>query len=435
MQSGESLMAPFALPPKTKVILAVSGGVDSMSLLTLLAPLTPQIALTVATFDHALRPESASEQAAVVAFCQQLGVPVVTGQWSQGPARAGEAAAREARFAFLTQVARNRGAAFIVTAHHADDQLETILFRLARSGHATSLQGIRPRQSWRGLTILHPLLAVSKATLQAYALAHHVPFATDPTNQDDGLARNRLRHQVVPVLKDLNPQVLRHTRRLTQEMTGLTLLAERQMAELLARASVSERLVDWTSLLAEPAGVQSLALAHWLTAQGCQTTQATQAAILRALEVGHGSHLFMANHATIEVQYHRLQIRDNGKLPPAASAGQVVTLANWQPFEGGEIGVFKRLPPATLAWARVPLTPLTLRHRRPGDFVQLANGQHKLLRRLLIDQKVPQDLRQSLWLATVGSQVYWVMNAAFAQLFHGPQTDILQAVLAYRRGS
>lgn len=435
MQSGESLMAPFALPPKTKVILAVSGGVDSMSLLTLLAPLIPQITLTVATFDHALRPESAFEQAAVVAFCQQLGVPVQTGRWSTTVAAASEDDAREARFAFLTQVAKREGASFIVTAHHADDQLETILFRLARSGHAASLQGIRPSQSWRGLTILHPLLAVSKATLQTYALTHHVPYATDPTNRDDGLARNRLRHEVVPVLKAVNPQVLPHTHRLTQEMTGLTLLAERQMAALLAQASVSEGLVDWTSLLAEPAVIQRLVLAHWLNTEGCQTSQATQAAILQALQAGHGSHVFMATQATIEVQYRRLLIRENSTLAPASSASQVVTLANWQPFEGGQIGVFKQLPPDALAWARVPLAPLTLRHRRPGDFVQLANGQHKLLRRLLIDQKVPRDLRQSLWVATVGSQVYWVMNAAFAQLFHGPQTDILQAVLAYRRGS
>ena len=157
------LFQRFGFAPHTRVLVAVSGGVDSMVLLNL-AVKAADLDVVVATFDHRLRPESQQEQAFVVAAAQQLQVPVVTGQWRRSDGQpTSEAAARQARYAFLAATAAEQHAEVVMTAHHADDQLETILFRLARSGDPAALIGIRADRAWHGRRLVRPLLPYSKA--------------------------------------------------------------------------------------------------------------------------------------------------------------------------------------------------------------------------------------------------------------------------------
>jgi tRNA(Ile)-lysidine synthase len=191
-----ALLAPLAGCDRT--LLAVSGGPDSMALLHLAALWARETgrtgALHVATFDHRLRPGSRAEAELVAAQCAARGLPHAILAWEAAAAGPGlQARARAARYAALAAEARRVGAGAIVTAHHADDQRETLLMRLARGSGLAGLAGMRPRTTVDGVALLRPLLGVEKAALVAVCDEAGVPWVEDPSNADPRFARARLR--------------------------------------------------------------------------------------------------------------------------------------------------------------------------------------------------------------------------------------------------
>jgi tRNA(Ile)-lysidine synthase len=189
------ILAPLA--KAHGLLLAVSGGPDSTALLLMAAHwvrLRGSPRLEAATVDHGLRPESAREAAAVAKLCESLGVPHHTLVWSRPkPKTRLQERARDARYALLAERAKEIGADFIVTAHHLDDQAETVLFRLIRGTGIGGLAGM-PAQSTRdGVTLARPLLGLSKAELIAYCEAEDVDYVRDASNEDPRFARTRMR--------------------------------------------------------------------------------------------------------------------------------------------------------------------------------------------------------------------------------------------------
>lgn len=168
--------------------IAVSGGPDSMALLDLAADLAPG-RIEAATVDHGLRPEAAAEAAMVADWCAGRGIlheilhpdAPITGSI--------QAEARTVRYALLDRWMDARGIDWLLTAHHADDQLETLLMRLNRGSGVAGLAGIRARRG----RVLRPLLTVRKADLEAHVHARAIPHALDPSNGDDRFDRARLR--------------------------------------------------------------------------------------------------------------------------------------------------------------------------------------------------------------------------------------------------
>ena len=189
-----------------KLLAAVSGGADSMCLLTLLTE--AGLDVTAAHFEHGIRGEESLRDAAFVEdYCRRHGIPCVV-EHGDVPAFAGEQgmsleqAARQLRYAFLERCAGEIGAEFILTAHNLDDSAETLLFNLARGAGAAGLRGIPARRE----RILRPLLGVSRAQIEAYLLERGIPHVEDSSNREDRFARNLIRHQVMPVLRELNPR-------------------------------------------------------------------------------------------------------------------------------------------------------------------------------------------------------------------------------------
>ncbi|MBK1625058.1 tRNA lysidine(34) synthetase TilS [Afifella marina] len=180
-------------------LIAVSGGPDSMALMALAAEVAagrgapvPQ----VFTFDHGLRPESADEARMVGEVCTRLRLRHHVRRWDEAerPQSGIAAAARLARYAAAVDVATMSGCGSILTAHHADDQAETVLMRMARTAEPRALRGIEPalrREGWP--TIARPFLQVSKARLRLSAEALELPFCDDPTNSDPAQERARVR--------------------------------------------------------------------------------------------------------------------------------------------------------------------------------------------------------------------------------------------------
>lgn len=217
LPAARAVLSELSGGERTPVLAAVSGGLDSMCLLHLLATWGWEQGLdvTVAHFNHQLRgAESDRDEAFVRDWCAAQGVPFVSGR---GDVRAlaaerglsPEEAAREARYAFLMEEKKRRGCAVLLTAHHADDNAETMLLNLLRGTGLRGLCGIPERRD--GLT--RPFLRVTRAELAEYARQYGIPYVEDSTNALDDAARNVLRHQVLPVLRELNPRAVEHMAR------------------------------------------------------------------------------------------------------------------------------------------------------------------------------------------------------------------------------
>ena len=187
-------LAPL-LPGGGPVGLAVSGGPDSMAMLALAHAALPGRILA-ATVDHALRPGSDAEARTVSACCAEIDVPhrVLKADWQGSPPSANvEARARAARYLLLSDWANARGIEAVATAHHADDQAETLLMRLARGAGLSGLAGVRPSTRIAGVRIVRPLLRWRREELTAIAKAARLPTADDPHNRDTAFDRSRLR--------------------------------------------------------------------------------------------------------------------------------------------------------------------------------------------------------------------------------------------------
>ena len=197
------------LPRGSRVLCAVSGGADSMCLLHLLWTNRQElgIELAAAHYEHGLRgAESLRDAGFVEQWCRQMGIRCVVGHgdvpaYAKERGLGAEEAARELRYAFLERTAAELNCGRIATAHHADDNAETILFNLTRGSGAAGLRGIPPVRG----EIVRPLLPYTRAQIEAYLAENHVEHVEDSTNGSDGYSRNLIRHRVMPVLKEINP--------------------------------------------------------------------------------------------------------------------------------------------------------------------------------------------------------------------------------------
>lgn len=202
-------------PDSGVVVVGVSGGLDSVCLLSLLKTLCGPggsyagIRLHVAHLDHELRGEPSRADAAFVAdLAAQWGLPCTLGQAdvaaeARASHRSLEDAARRARYRFLRRIAGEVGASRIAVAHHADDQVETLVMHWLRGSGLAGLAGMRALEG----DIIRPLLGISRAELRRYGEQHQLAYCEDASNQDRRFLRNRIRHDLLPVLEQYNPNL------------------------------------------------------------------------------------------------------------------------------------------------------------------------------------------------------------------------------------
>ena len=272
LTEARELLAPLTRFPR--VALAVSGGPDSLALMQLAAQLRTELglSLTVLTVDHGLRASSREEAVMVGRHAAALGLQHVLLAWESGEPRSAslQARARAARYDLMTAYCHAHDIPALVTAHHLDDQAETVLMRLKRGSGLNGLAAIPEQGAWAGIAVLRPLLDVPKARFVATLQEAGMSFVCDPSNQDARFERARVRgsRDTLGVL-GLTPKALAlSARRLRRAREALDATAQSFLAANGETSEAGYALIDRAALASAPQEIVLRALAHLIGAVG-----------------------------------------------------------------------------------------------------------------------------------------------------------------------
>ena len=231
------MQAPFQKKPTWTIGLAVSGGADSTALLAALADLREKLGFdaVVLHVDHGLRPDSHDDARFVEALAARFGLPCRTlrARIRRRPRESLEMAARRTRLAFFARMTRELGLDAIATGHHADDVAETFIMRMARGAGPEGLAGLKPISHVDGITFIRPLLGLRDSDLRAYLRRRGLTWREDSTNADTSILRNKVRHVILPFLRDyLDPHITEHLCKSAAILRGDLSLGEAALSPL-----------------------------------------------------------------------------------------------------------------------------------------------------------------------------------------------------------
>lgn len=397
MRSEGSLPQALALAeeygmfaPGGTVLLAVSGGRDSMTLLHWCAAHAQMwgVRLAVGHYHHGMRGQAADrDQERVSAWCDHHAIPCYVGRGDvygeatrQG--RGVEEVGRTLRYTFLESLAQELGAGAIATAHNADDNAETLLLHLIRGSGLQGLTGIPPRRG----RLIRPLLTTTRAEIDAYVAAHAIPYGDDDTNEDDAYARNRLRHQVTPVLESLNPRYVESAAQAIYLLRQDNDYLNAQAAQLLlvARRCDNGLLLEASFLASRPAPIASRAVRQMLL-QLTGRTEFGQAHLQAVLDLAASP--APSGQASLPYGVTARRLYKDLLLTTAPPPAPVET----RPLREGANDAGDWLVTVT-----GPAEGLFLRQRRVGDEIRLPRQARKSLKKLLIEKKIPRCQRWAL---------------------------------------
>lgn len=304
------------------LVLAVSGGADSLALLWAAPHVLPTERLVVAHFSHGMRPAAQRREASLVRrAAREVGLPVRHGEAASPPGS--EAEAREARYAFLALVARAEGACAVATGHTRDDQAETLLLRLARGTGlrgAVAMRALAPLPGAPQVHLLRALLGVGRADTEAVCAEAGWRYATDGTNRSLAYARNRVRRRVLPELEHINPGAAGALARFTQAAHADDEALEALAAQAVEGAETrTPTQVHWLRAVLtglHPALASRVLEAAWrhLSGEGAALAADKLAAALRLLSTPKGGSLDLGGGLRLAVE------QDACTLAPASPA-------------------------------------------------------------------------------------------------------------------
>ncbi len=368
--------------PGDEVVCAVSGGADSMALLWAMYLLKDKlnIGLCAAHFNHRLRGgESDRDEAFVRDFCAGYGIAFVSGSGNVVAGEKGlEAAAREARYAFLTGLPGK-----IATAHTADDNAETVLMHLVRGTGLKGLGGIAPVSG----RLIRPMLHITRDEVLAFLAEYSIPYVQDSSNDGDDFLRNRLRHHVMPLLQKENPSLCQN----------LSAMADRLRQDEQALAAAAEKCFTHNvqALREMEPAIRSRALNKMLRDSGVKEPEAEHIAAMEKLIFSQhpSARAAFPGNVVMARNYEEIGIAAKG----AAMREQAVTCPGVYEISGVRITCLpnESTERTVTSFAFSPKGKLVLRSRKAGDTIRLSGGT-KSLKKLFIDEKIPAAERDAI---------------------------------------
>ena len=431
--------------PGDAVIVALSGGADSVCLLTVLKQLaTPEFLLRAVHVHHGIRgAEADRDEAFAQKLCESLSVPLCVA-YCHVPAYAAEhglseeEAGRILRYQVLEKEAGKweqelpaGSRVKIALAHHRDDNAETILHHLLRGSGLTGLAGIRPVQGRR----IRPLLCVGREEIRAYLEAGHISWCEDSTNQSPDYTRNRIRSQVLPLLKTaVNEQAEEHILQAGQ-IIGQADAYLRQQAEEIWQEAVCGREEDLaaiplTAFARQPEILKTYLIRHMLDQlhpgwKDIGSRHFTAIAELAGKPVG--SRLDLPGGLMARTGYETLEIvrKTEREVSVKTESGADGEIHGRQTVPELHMTVFSRQKDQEIPknqytkwfdYDKIKGT-LSVRTRRTGDYLILPSGGSKTIARYMIDEKIPKEKREQILLLAEGSHVLWVVGYRISEYY------------------
>ncbi|MDD5039378.1 MAG: tRNA lysidine(34) synthetase TilS [Dehalococcoidales bacterium] len=435
-----------------QLLVAVSGGPDSVCLLHILIKLSSELdmKLHIAHLNHRLRgAESDADAQYVSQLAHQLGIPATIGQYDvkayQVQQRTSlEEAAREKRYTFLAEVARSIGTDRVAVGHTIDDNVETILLHLIRGTGTRGLRGLQPSSLWQSsgnsLTVIRPLLNVSRQETVEYCQNHQFSPRIDATNLSLSPLRNRIRHQLLPLLRSYNPRVseaLLRTARIASDNLDLLDIESAPLWGRVVQRQEDTIILNKKAFLELPRALQRHLLRAGIeellrSLKDIETRHIEE--IMNALTKPAGKRLNLPGSLVFSVEYNRYLISlDPAALSPFPILTKEFTLkipgktvsADWhveasisslaKVVSGQDKGNNMKLKPTGNFTAHFDLekvgSKVIVRRRQTGDrFQPLGMSQPKKLGKFMIDAKIPRAWRERVPIVCSPEQVLWVVG-------------------------
>ena len=424
------------------VIVALSGGADSVCLLTVLKQL--DFALRAVHVHHGIRGAEADRDEAVVqALCESLSVPLYVAH-CQVPAYAAEhglseeEAGRILRYQILEEEAEIWEREFsdgsrvkLALAHHRDDNAETILHHLLRGSGLTGLAGIRPVQGRR----IRPLLCVGREEIRAFLEAGHISWWADSTSQSPDYTRNRIRSQVLPLLKTaVNEQAEEHILQAGQIIGQADAYLRQQAEEIWQEAGCGREedlaAIPLTAFARQPEILKTYLIRHMLDQlhpgwKDIGSRHFTAIAELAGKPVG--SRLDLPGGLMARTGYETLEIvrKTEREVSVKTESGADGEIHGRQTVPELHMTVFSRQKDQEIPknqytkwfdYDKIKGT-LSVRTRRTGDYLILPSGGSKTIARYMIDEKIPKEKREQILLLAEGSHVLWVVGFRISEYY------------------
>lgn len=424
------------------VLIAVSGGADSLALLYALHQISKSHPMTlhVATYNHGWRGESAKQDVDfVVAHAQSLNLTVHVGEATSQNARPmTEAEGRRLRYDFLAQTAKKIQAHTIAVGHHQQDQAETLILRLIRGTAVDGLAGMSFKSAMPyhpDFTLIRPLLSISRADIEAYCNTQHLTPRHDPTNNDTRFRRNWVRHELLPQLEQYNPNIVKALSQLSDLARQDADYIQQEMMKLLhkhAKPMPNGWQLDRDTWLSWHPTLQSRALMTLVQRlYPHQTGDVDYKHITAASHIAkqgqQGAIAQFPNHITMRVQYDML-LFSRGE-----SVAQTVQMTShtpiqfninqWVNIHGGKIGIYPEPPLNGIVLSTLYLpanVALTLRTRQQGEKIQPAglDGQSQKLSDWMINRKIPANQREYLPILVHHDSIVAIIHPALGTTTH-----------------
>ncbi|EJW99025.1 tRNA(Ile)-lysidine synthetase [gut metagenome] len=385
------------IKPHAKVLVALSGGADSVALLRLLVDLKYPCEAAHCNF-HLRGEESKRDEDFVRQLCHRLQIKLHVIHFNTEEVAAKrhisiEMAARELRYQWFEEIRQAIGAKAIAVAHHQDDSVETFLLNLIRGTGINGLRGIRPKNGY----IIRPLLALSRKDILSYLESIAQPYVTDSTNLQDAYLRNKIRLSVLPLLQTLNPSIQKSILQTAKHLEEASLIYQQGVEEAKQRI-LTEQGINIQRLLQEPAP-QTL-LHEILSPLGFNTTQISD--LFHTLNSQSGKRFLAAHYQVVRDREWLLIDRRNAPQKPFLDYRTIDFSPDFQIPKGKDMACFD---------ADLLTTPLTLRLYRPGDtFVPFGMKGRKKVSDYLTNRKFSIFQKERQWVLCCGEEIIWLVG-------------------------
>ena len=426
------------------VIVGVSGGADSMCLLFVMLSLRSRLNMTVTAvhIHHGLRgAEADADEAFTKAFCQVQDIECVIFRtdiraMAHREKLTEEEAGRKYRYMCFEQVRAQKHAACIAVAHHQDDQAETVLFNLARGSGLAGLSGIAPVRD----KIIRPLLCLNRREIEALLEENHIDFCTDRTNFDTNYTRNKIRHQVLPFFtEEINSETVAHISKTAVNVRAVLEYIRQQAEEALSCVSLQNQpqTLQCRLFLQHPEIIQKEMLRSWLDRHTGSLKDITEKHIEAIIDLAKNQ-----SGRRIHLPYGWIAVRSGEGMTLKYVKENAPQKASTEEIEISQMPCEIEIEPGmTLTFDFLSLNEekneenliipenactkwmdydkikgsLKIRHRQSSDVISIRGGRHKKLRRVMIDDKIPEDIRNKLWLLADGNDILCILGGRMGE--------------------